>query len=145
MENIHVNIKDTIKKPLETVFNAIVEKDKMCGYFISKADGNMESGKTLLWEWSDVGAKLSIEVEKVEKNKQMSFSWFATGLKSSVIIRLEKLNDHSTSIHITDGPFNFSKDGVLKALQQNPGWTDFICSLKAYLYTGINLRRGDYN
>ena len=32
--------------------------------------------------------------------------------------------------------------GIEKALQQTQGWTDFICSMKAFLYCGINLRNG---
>jgi hypothetical protein len=31
---------------------------------------------------------------------------------------------------------------VTVALQQTQGWTDFICSMKAFLYGGINLRSG---
>ena len=34
---------------------------------------------------------------------------------------------------------------VSKALLQTQGWTDFVNSLKAYLYTGINLRNGKMN
>ncbi|MFT6850543.1 MAG: hypothetical protein ACJATA_001357 [Sphingobacteriales bacterium] len=38
-----------------------------------------------------------------------------------------------------------NEEGVQRAMRQTQGWTDFICSLKGFLYTGINLRTGKMN
>ncbi len=47
-----------------------------------------------------------------------------------------------TNIEISESGFEMKKKENKKALLQTQGWTDFICSLKAYLYTGVNLRNG---
>jgi hypothetical protein len=46
------------------------------------------------------------------------------------------------SARTADGPTPDpnADDGVARALEQTAGWTDFLCSLKAHVLHGINLR-----
>ena len=48
------------------------------------------------------------------------------------------------SARTADGPTPDpnADDGVARALEQTAGWTDFLCSLKAHVLHGINLREG---
>jgi uncharacterized protein YndB with AHSA1/START domain len=101
--------------------------------------------KKIEWEFRDYNVKLDVEILKVIKNKQITFNWEASGKKSRVSISLNSEKADKTKITITEDSFEDNKDGITKALQQTQGWTDFICSLKAYLYTGINLRNGKMN
>lgn len=143
METINVIVKATILEPIENVFNAIINPDKLTNYFASKASGKLVEGEKIVWNFEDVGAKCEVNVLKVVENKKINFEWNAIGIKpSEVIISLESENDNQTNIEITETPFELSKKGVQKAMGQTQGWTDFICSLKAFLYTGINLRNG---
>jgi hypothetical protein len=45
-------------------------------------------------------------------------------------------------VAITEGGWPKGDEGIQRALGQIRGWTDFICSMKAYLQHGINLREG---
>lgn len=49
---------------------------------------------------------------------------------------------HKIKIFITKDAFEANDEGLKKAFQQTQGCTDFVCSLKAYLYTSMNLRNG---
>lgn len=40
-----------IQKPSDVVFEAIVDPQHMCQYFISKSSGRMEENKELLWSF----------------------------------------------------------------------------------------------
>jgi uncharacterized protein YndB with AHSA1/START domain len=143
METFNVNVKYRISEPIENVFDAIINPEKITKYFVSKVNGKLAEGKQILWNFEDVGVKCEVDVLKVVENKQINFNWNAIGKPpSAVTISLDSDKDNHTNIEITENSFELSKEGVQKALGQTQGWTDFICSLKAYLYAGINLRNG---
>jgi uncharacterized protein YndB with AHSA1/START domain len=143
--SIQVKVSDHIIRPAEIVFNAIVDPIQITKYFVSDASDSISEGKKIEWEFKDYNVKLDVEVLKVIKNKQITLDWEASGKKSRVSISLNSEKADKTKITITEDSFEDNKDGITKALQQTQGWTDFICSLKAYLYTGINLRNGKMN
>lgn len=143
--SIQVKVSDHILKPIEVVFNAIVDPTKITKYFVSDASDFISEGKNIEWEFKDYNVKLTVDVLKVIKNEQITFDWEASGKKARVSISLISENADKTKITITEDSFEANEDGIAKALQQTQGWTDFICSLKAYLYTGINLRNGKMN
>lgn len=143
MDTIDVNVKDTILKPAKKVFDAIIQPETMKKYFISKASDKMTEGKKIKWEFEDVGAKIDVKVLKIIENKQITFEWNASGKSAKKVdISLEPESDEQTNIKITESSFEFTKEGIKKALGQTQGWTDFICSMKAYLYADLNLRKG---
>lgn len=43
---------------------------------------------------------------------------------------------------ITETGWPMDDEGVARALEQTAGWVDFLCSMKAYLVYGVNLREG---
>lgn len=137
-----VNFKHSIPTSIDRVFDAIVTSNKMSNYFISRADCDMIEGKTVKWQFSDVGAKIDIDVKKVEVNKLIQFSWSVTGKPTIVEIILEKANENNTAIQITEGEWDNNEQGISTAMQQTIGWTDFYDCLKAYLLFNINLRTG---
>ncbi|MBT8379910.1 MAG: SRPBCC domain-containing protein [Ignavibacteria bacterium] len=139
---IRVNLQMGILKPIYDVFEAIVDPEKMSKYFISKSSGRMESGKTLKWEWEDFDAELEIEVQKIEKDKLVSFKWDGSGVECNVSISLEKLDTSHTAVKITEEEWNADYDGAKKCMGQVEGWTHFLCCLKAFLEYDINLRVG---
>lgn len=143
--SIQVKVSDHILKPIEVVFKAIVDPTKITKYFVSDASDFISEGKNIEWEFRDYNVKLTVDVLKVIKNEQITFDWEASGKKARVSISLISENADKTKITITEDSFEANEDGIAKALQQTQGWTDFICSLKAYLYTGINLRNGKMN
>jgi uncharacterized protein YndB with AHSA1/START domain len=140
--DIDVKVKDKILKPIAEVFDAVVDPQKLSNFFISGASGPLEEGVSITWFFDDIGGQLPVTVKVVRDNELIVFEWAASGIKAQVSIALTAIDPDSTSITITEKAFPFDQTGVSKALQQTQGWTDFICSMKAYLYCGINLRSG---
>ncbi|MBL4568427.1 MAG: SRPBCC domain-containing protein [Flavobacteriaceae bacterium] len=143
--SIDVSVKSKILKPISEVFYAIIDKNEISKYFTTSSSSDLIEGEKVTWEWSDFCAEHCIEVLKVENEKQVVFNWEATGKTTKVSMNFEALGENETEILIIEKTFDITKIEVSKALLQTQGWTDFVSSLKAYLYTGVNLRNGKMN
>jgi uncharacterized protein YndB with AHSA1/START domain len=135
---VPVRVEYAIDRPVAEVREAIVDPAKMAQYFISHGSGRMTAGAKLTWAWTDVGAKASVHVREVTDDR-ITFLWAAGGAPTQVTITLTA-DGAKTKLVATEGPFERSDDAVARALQQTQGWTDFCCSLRAYLHHGVNLR-----
>jgi uncharacterized protein YndB with AHSA1/START domain len=125
-----------------TGFGAIVDPGRLAGFFVSSASGPMKEGTTVTWHFADVGATISATVKRVKHNELISSEWAASGVTAKVGIILEPINSTTTSAKIVEDGWPMDTQGVARALGQTQGWTDFLWSLKACLYTGIKLREG---
>ncbi len=139
---MQVNVSDIIRKPIAEVFDAIVNPLKIVNYFTSAVSGNIAVGEEVFWEFKDANGSETISILAVDENARFSFEWTASGQSARVDIQLTAKEANQTKITITEGPFDLSEQQVKRMMGQTHGWVDFICSLKAWLYTGINLRNG---
>ena len=137
-----VNNQMGILKPVQNVFEAIVDPEKMSGYFISSGSGPLEPGKTIKWIWEDYGVEHDIKVNKVENDKLVSFNWTASGIETLVEISLESKGENQTLIKVKETEWPLDEKGVERCLGQTQGWVNMLCCLKAYLEYGVNLRVG---
>lgn len=139
---LKVDVEYKILKPINEVYDAIVNPVKLSGYFTTRSNKGIENIERIKWYFDDVGVELEIDIKKIERNQQISFEWDASGTNALVNIILKAENKEVTFIRITEEEWSVDEKGIKSVLSQTQGWTDFICSLKAYLYTGINLRNG---
>jgi len=137
---IEVRVEDRIARPVDDVFEAIIDPARMAQYFVTHGSARMEAGKRVTWEFGDVGVTLDVEVRQVSR-KSVSFLWRATGTPTVVTLTLEADGD-ATKITAVELPFELSEEAAVRATGQVRGWTDFCLCLKAYLVHGINLRTG---
>ncbi|UCH66719.1 MAG: SRPBCC family protein [Ignavibacterium sp.] len=140
--NLAVNTQMGILKPIQDVFEAIIDPEKMSGYFISSGNGHLESGKTITWIWEDYGAKHDIKVQGVEENKYISFKWSASGVETLVELTLEEKGESHTLVKVKEREWPLDEKGVERILGQTQGWVNMLCCLKAYVEHNINLRVG---
>ena len=139
---VEANVQVRILKPVNEVFAALVDPEKMSHYFISGASGPMKAGTAVEWEFADVGAKVSVDVMEVEENRKIVYEWAARGPRSRVTIQLRSDDPNTTAVTINEAKFALNQEGVKRAMGQTAGWTYTLCRLKAYLQYGINLRLG---
>jgi len=64
-----------IQKPIEDVFEGIVNPEKMTKYFISESSGRLESGKEVIWKFPEFEDKYPVKEIKIENNSSISFVW----------------------------------------------------------------------
>lgn len=140
--NLQVNSQLGILNPVNEIFEAIVDPEKMSKYFITSGSGRMLAGSTITWSWEDYNTELEIKVQKVEKDKAISFYWTGIGIETLVEINLESINETSTLVKVQETEWLPDEKGIARCIEQTKGWTHFLCCLKTYLEYGINLREG---
>lgn len=131
-----------IQKPVEEVFDGIVNPEKMTKYFISKSSGRLETGKEVIWKFPEFEEKFPIKEIKIEKNRSISFVWDP---ETIVKITLEKLPDNSTIVRVNENGKELNVTNLKWALENSGGWANFLACMKAYLEYGIQLRKGAFD
>jgi uncharacterized protein YndB with AHSA1/START domain len=145
VDTLEINVAMQIQKPVNEVFEAIINPEKMSHYFISKSSGTMEEGKSLIWNFPEFDFDCPIRVGKIEKDNYISYYWKMDEIELLVEMTLTSRENNSTLVTITEKSRANDEQG-LKWLSGNSfGWSNFLACLKAYLEYGINLRKGAFD
>jgi uncharacterized protein YndB with AHSA1/START domain len=131
-----------IQKPIEIVFEGIINPSQMTKYFISESSGRLESGKDVIWKFPEFDDKFLISEIRIETNSSISFVWDP---ETVVNIKLEKLQDNSTLVRVNENGKELNDDNLKWALENSGGWANFLACMKAYLEYGIQLRKGAFD
>lgn len=131
-----------IQKPIEEVFEGIVNPEKMTKYFISESSGRLETGKEVVWKFPEFEDKFPIKDIKIENNSVISFVWDP---ETIVKITLEKMPDDSTIVRVNENGKKLNEANLKWALENSGGWANFLACMKAYLEYGIQLRKGAFD
>lgn len=131
-----------IQKPIEEVFEGIVNPEIMTKYFISESTGRLETGKEVTWKFPEFDDQFVVSEVKIDENKSISFVWDP---ETVVEITLEQLLDNSTIVRINEKGKQLNENNIKWALENSGGWANFLACMKAYLEYGIQLRKGAYD
>ncbi|MEO5790229.1 SRPBCC domain-containing protein [Gelidibacter sp.] len=131
-----------IQKPVEEVFEGIVNPEIMTKYFISESSGPLESGKEVLWKFPEFEDRFTIKEIKIEANRSISFVWDP---ETVVKILLEKSQDNSTIVRVNENGKEMNEENLKWALENSGGWANFLACMKAYLEYGVQLRKGAFD
>ena len=144
-QTLEIQAKLQILKPVNEVFEGIVDPAKMSNYFISESTGRMESGKELTWRFPEFDMDIPIRVGRVEQNEYISYYWEDAGKELLVEITLSAVDENATVVSITEKGKNNDQAGIEWLKRNTEGWANFLACLKAYLEHGINLRKGAFD
>lgn len=143
-EILEINVAMQISKPINEVFEAIVNPEKMCNYFISQSTGRMEEGQNLIWKFPEFDMEVPVTVLKAEPNL-ISYYWENSGKNLLVEINLSTVGDNFTLVKISEKSMENNETGIKWLTGNSFGWSNFLACLKAYLEYGINLRKGSFD
>jgi len=138
---LEVKTKLRIGAPIHEVFEAIIDPAKMSQYFITEASGPMEAGKSISWTWADYNATANIQVQKIETDKLITFTWSGSGAETLVEILLAAETESITSVTVQEKGWDKDDNGIRRLTEQTQGWVDMLLCLKAFVQYGINLRK----
>lgn len=131
-----------IQKPVDEVFEAIVNPEEMTRYFISESSGRLEEGKEIIWKFPEFEDKFSVTQIKVEPNRSVSFVWDPNTI---VLITLEPVEAHSTIVAVSEGGKELNQENLDWLINNTGGWANFLACMKAWLEYGIELRKGAFD
>jgi uncharacterized protein YndB with AHSA1/START domain len=143
---LEINTSLKIQKSLHDVFEAIVDPAMMSNYFISKSTGRIEEGKILTWQFPEFDMKFPVRIDKVEKDKYVSWYWgnVEDKVETKVEISLQQMND-GVFVTVIEKSRDNDAAGIKWLAGNTGGWANFLACLKAYLEYGINLRKGAFD
>lgn len=144
-DKLEIKTRLQINKPINEVFEAIVDPDKMSNYFISKSSGRMQESKKLFWKFPEFEEEFPVRIDKVEKDKYISYYWDAEGKELLVEMNLTPTSNEFTLVTVTEKSMENNEAGIKWLKGNTEGWANFLACLKAYLEYGINLRKGGFD
>jgi uncharacterized protein YndB with AHSA1/START domain len=144
-ESLEINAALRILKPVNEVFEAIVDPAKMSKYFISEGSSRMEEGKTIMWKFPEFETEFPVKVGKIRENNYISFHWDNEGKELLVEITLSAGDKNSTVVKISEKSRKNDEAGIRWLKGNTEGWANFLACLKAWLEYGINLRKGAFD
>src|SRR5687768_17361780 len=93
-----------IRKPVAEVFDAVVNPDKLSGYFVQKSSGPMTPGATVMWKFPELDDEFPVTVGEVVPNERLTFEWEAaeTGYNTLVEMLFEPLDADNTMVRVRE-------------------------------------------
>ena len=154
-----------IARPVHEVFEAVADPAKLSNYFTTGgAQGRLETGATVTWDFHDYPGAFPVEVVEVVPNEKIVLRWdaaegeppnvsgnppradvAAAPYKTTVTMTFTPLDgDTRTLVEIKEEGWRETQ-GALDASYGNcQGWSQMLCALKAWVEHGLNLRDGMY-
>lgn len=144
-QGLEINTALQVQKPVDEVFEAIVDPAQMSNYFISESTGRLEQGKQVTWKFPEFDEEAPIRVGRVEQDHYISFSWDVEGHEHLVEIVLSRRESNSTLVQVKERGGENTEAGIIWLKQNTEGWANFLACLKAWLEYGVNLRKGAFD
>lgn len=144
------SVSGRIAKPVSEVFEAVVNPDRLSGYFTTGgAEGRMENGATVFWSFADFPGRFPVKVREVVKDRKIVLHWESDeqtdeDAETMVTMEFEALEDGRTLVTISEEGWRETAKGSKASYGNCEGWTQMLCCLKAFVEHGINLREGYY-
>jgi uncharacterized protein YndB with AHSA1/START domain len=127
-----------IRKPIDEVFNALIDPAVTTQFWFTKSTGKLEAGKRVRWEWEMYGAGTDVDVKEIERNKRILIEWDSYVGRTPVEWQFAARPDNTTMVKVTNYGFQ-GEDVVHQAIDSTQGFTFMLAGLKALLEHGIRL------
>lgn len=140
-------VSGRIARPVAEVFESVADPAKLSGYFTTGgAQGRLETGATVTWDFHDFPGAFPVEVVEVERNAKIVLRWKAQDgdYQTTITMTFDDLGDGRTLVKIHEAGWRDTPAGEKAAFGNCEGWTGMLCAMKAFVEHGINLRQGFY-
>ena len=143
-----------IAKPVGEVFEAVVDPGRLSSFFTTGgAEGRLETGATVTWDFHDFPGAFPVEVTEVVKDQRITLRWDSSEAgggadggpgRTTVTMTFEALEDGRTLVRISEYGWRATAEGLKASYGNCEGWTGMLCAMKVWLEHGIVLRQGFY-
>jgi len=137
-----------IARPVADVFEAVVDPDRLSQYFTTGgAQGRLEKGATVTWDFADFPGAFPVEVVDVVENSLIVLHWASndgSGRQTEVTMRFTDCGEGVTLVEIGEAGWQETQQGLDASYGNCMGWSQVICALKMWIEHGIRMRDGFY-
>lgn len=141
-------VSGRIGRPVAEVFEAVVKPTELSRYFTTGgAQGRLETGATVTWDFADFPGAFPVEVVEVERDRRIVLRWAAdeqgaSAYQTTVTMTFEAIEGGRTLVSITEEGWRETEGGQKASYGNCGGWMQMLCCLKAHKEYGVNLREG---
>lgn len=127
-----------IRKPVEEVFEAIINPSITKNFWFTKGSGRLEVDKRITWEWEMYNVSTIVIAREILPNQRILFEWDSPA--KAVEFNFKELDDDSTFVTVTESGYDKKGDELIAAIKDSTGgFTTVLDGLKAFLEYRINL------
>ncbi|HKY29633.1 MAG TPA: SRPBCC family protein [Pyrinomonadaceae bacterium] len=127
-----------IRKPVQQVFEALVDPAITSRFWFSKGSGRLETGRRIRWDWEMYGHHTEVEVKAIEMNKRILIEWNGPENPTAVEWTFEDKGNDTTFVAVKNWGFKGTDDKVVaQALDSTGGFTFVLAALKVFVEHGI--------
>lgn len=156
---VNFRVSGRIARPVHEVLEAVADPAELSSYFTTGgAQGRMEAGKTVMWDFADFPGAFPVEIIEVIPNEKIVLEWGANegdsdaigakmheaGYKTTVTMLFKPTDDGRTLVEIVEEGWRDVPGGTRAAFNNCEGWTGMLAAMKVWLEHGITLREGFY-
>ncbi len=129
-----------IRKPVEAVFEAVVNPEITRKFWFSKGSGRLEAGKQVRWSWECYDVSIDVDAKAVEPNKRILIEWPGYSGPTQVEWTFQALPDATTFVRVSESGWTGNADQLAHyAADSTQGFTLMLAGLKALLEHNIQL------
>jgi len=126
-----------IRRPVASVFEAIVDPAITTKFWFTRSSGPLEPGKQVRWDWQMYGVSTDVVVKELAPHERVVMEW-DDGIR--VDWRFSQRGADQTFLSVTETGYSGTGDEIVaRALDSTGGFTMVLCALKAWLEHGIRL------
>ncbi|MCW2362963.1 MULTISPECIES: SRPBCC family protein [Sphingobium] len=144
-----------VDEPVHEVFEAVVNPAHLSQFFTTGgAQGRLEPGATVTWDFHDFPGAFPVEVVEVEQNARIVLRWAGADdavtpdaqgrALTTVTMTFAALDDGRTHVQISEEGWRDNAAGLKASYGNCEGWTGMLCAMRMWLEHGVNLRDGFY-
>ena len=127
-----------IRKPVSLVFQAFIDPAITTNFWFTKSSGQLETGKTITWEWEMYGISTNVSVKEIDPNQKIVIEWGKPA--TTVSFEFNPLSENTTYVVIKNYGFKETGDDLIAVIKDSTGgFTTVLDGLKAYLEHNIKL------
>ncbi|KPL90124.1 SRPBCC family protein [Herpetosiphon geysericola] len=139
-QNLHSKTGMLIRKPIEFVFEALVNPALTTQFWFTASSGWLEQGKTVTWEWAMYDVAVEVTPLVVQPPSQLVIEWPGYAGLAQVTWSLQALPNQTTYVEVAESGFTGTAEAIQQQLvDSTEGFCLVLAGLKAWLEHGIAL------
>jgi uncharacterized protein YndB with AHSA1/START domain len=129
-----------IRKPVEQVFEAIVNPEVTSQFWFSKGSGRLDAGVKVTWEWESHDVSVEVTPKVIEPNKRVTIEWPGYTGPTTVEWTFQALPDSTTFVRVAESGWTGEADKLVRYVADSTqGFTLMLAGMKALLEHNIRL------
>jgi len=143
MELSHAPIAKTgmlIRRPVEDVFEAIVNPEITSKFWFSNGSGRLTTGGRVRWDWESHDTSIDVTAKAIEPNKRVLIEWPGYTGPAEVEWTFQAIPDGTTFVRVRESGWTGDADKLVRYVADSTqGFTLMLAGLKALLEHEIRL------